>query len=248
MIHIGNSIVIPPRPIVISSASMASSRKGNPFDKYDISEEIRERTPKSVQNQSLVQIIELFQVYLQKSTTTVNQKFIEELAKGKKFDAKSIEQFSLAFTIFQDSSTVISTLAGRFLSAIINNSSDQDFTIHTQHLDIKIDELGFENIKNMAVMGDLGNLTGNLMKKGLILVKGSVGYATGHRMEDGEIFVEKDCNGDIAPFATGGVIRIDGKIIGELKHKNFHKESLLKIYYHDKLIAENGKLLGDSHV
>jgi hypothetical protein len=129
-----------------------------------------------------------------------------------------VEAFSLMMGSFR-SEDRFPEKAGHFLSALINSGRDMDYTVHTAHLEDRIDGLGRHNRKNVIgrhnrknviVEGDLGKGVGCQMKKGKLHVEGSVDIWVGESMSGGEIIVEGDVLYDVGRFMRGGSIRVKG--------------------------------------
>ena len=64
-----------------------------------------------------------------------------DLVRNLICSAKDVENFSIALAEFQDEKD-FSEKAGLFLSALINNGKDNDYIIHTKHLEKKINFIG----------------------------------------------------------------------------------------------------------
>ena len=150
------------------------------------------------------------------------------------YSAAEIERFSIALTAFQDEIT-FPEKAGLFLSVLINNCKNKDCVVHTAHLAVSIDYLGYKNTKNITVegnaglyvgnemkrgtitvKGNAGNLTGNRMRGGTILVKGNTGESVGLGMRCGNIFVDGNAGHSVGAWAKGGKIHIEGRIEGNV--------------------------------
>jgi hypothetical protein len=132
------------------------------------------------------------------------------LIRDIRYSAEDVEKFSLAlaFPEFQDKER-FSSSAGLFLSVVINNGDDQDYIIHTRHLQ-PIDFFGFRNRKNIIVEGDIGSWLGSEMKSGSITVKGDAKRLIGNRMEGGTITVKGCAAGTVGRNMKGGTIVIEG--------------------------------------
>jgi hypothetical protein len=168
------------------------------------------------------------------STGNSETDYAKMLRKVKRleYSAKDVESFSLALVEFQKEYE-FSFKAGLFLSALINNCKDSEFVIHTSHLDESIDDLGYENIKDIIVEGDVGVGFGTGMKGGIIMVKGNAGALLGTDMEGGSITLKGNAGKWLANDMKGGEIHLYGdieRIHGEVKHG--------KIFYNGKLIVD----------
>ena len=150
--------------------------------------------------------------------------------KGLVYSAKDVEKFSLALAEFQDEEW-FSLKAGYFLSALINNGRESEYTIHTRHLGQKIDELGHGNTKNITVNGDVGRTVGHEMKGGTIHVEGDMDGNAGWAMEGGTIILEGNAGPAVRWLMAGGEIHLNGG------YKSISKDpDGGKIYHKGKLI------------
>lgn len=126
------------------------------------------------------------------------------------YTAEDVEKFSIALADFQDEAK-FAQKAGRFLSALINNCSEKEFVIHTGHLTMPIDNLGYLNRKNITVEGSVGISVGSNMIKGIITVNGDAGTNTAFRMKGGEIIIRDDAGNGIGGAARGGIVEVQGE-------------------------------------
>ena len=176
------------------------------------------------------------------------------LVKDIKYFSKDVTAFSLALAELQDAEE-FADRAGFFLSALVNNCSDREFTIITQHLVKPLNNFGFENIKNVTIYGDVGNSIGYNMKRGNITVKGNATDLAGAFMDGGALVVEGDAGDRVGEGMSDGAICLKGKynslcsvmVGGRIYHKrklivrNGLKLEGIRFYSGGKLIAENGK-------
>ncbi len=139
------------------------------------------------------------------------------------YSAKDIEAFSLELIAFQNEKD-FSDKAGLFLSALINNCHENDFVVHTAHLDRPIDRLGWHNTKNITVEGSAGAFTGDTMDSGTIIVRGDADDGIGFGMKGGTITVNGNTGDMIGWSVEGGEIHINGECEGEVgKNRIFGK-------------------------
>lgn len=100
--------------------------------------------------------------------------------------------------------------AGIFLSALINASEGDGFTVNTGDDCLGVYQLGYRNTKSIRVMGPIGSL-GSHMLEGHILVEGAVKAVVGMGMSGGSILVKGDaCN--VGPDMKGGSITVEGMV------------------------------------
>lgn len=129
------------------------------------------------------------------------------------YSAKDVTDFSLALAEFQDEER-FGMNAGLFLSVLINNCKEDNFTVITEHLVKKLDSLGYGNTKHIIIHGDVGHYVGKLMRGGTLMVKGNAGDRVGEEMEGGEIVIDGDGEGAIGSDMKGGTITINGCVRG----------------------------------
>ncbi|NYZ74440.1 hypothetical protein H0O00_04825 [Candidatus Micrarchaeota archaeon] len=153
-----------------------------------------------------------------------------EIAKRLRYSAKDVENFSLALVEFQGEKR-FSEKAGLFLSALINNSKDTVFVIHTAHFAESINHIGYLNTKNITVEGNAGDYVGGLMTSGTITVEGDAGKKIGWLMKRGIITVKGDAGECVGSGMKDGKIYVNGEIGGisdEISHgKIYHKGELI---------------------
>ncbi|MFN3910219.1 MAG: hypothetical protein ACK4J0_03245, partial [Candidatus Anstonellaceae archaeon] len=111
----------------------------------------------------------------------------------KKIEPSSmdIQEFVQNLEKFQDYKD-FELMAGLFLSALINSSTDRIIHIDLRHLRYPLDFVGYENKKEVYIIGDVGNFLGYFMSKGRITLIGNVGIEVGKKMNGGEIYISKE--------------------------------------------------------
>jgi formylmethanofuran dehydrogenase subunit C len=129
--------------------------------------------------------------------------------KELKYSAKDVETFSIVIAEFQGEEN-FSNKAGLFLSALINNSGEKDFVIHTAHLSEPVHFIGNGSKKNISVKGDAGDCVGHMMESGTVIVEGNAGNMTGVEMTGGTITVKGNAGKDIGNRMKDGVIIVEG--------------------------------------
>ena len=134
-----------------------------------------------------------------------------EITRNLGHGPKDIEKFSKFIRTFSREN-MIATKAGVFLSALVNNVMGKRFTVHTHNLDFEIDHLGYGNTRRLTVNGNCGDLLGEEMKRGMILVQGNVGNEAGNEMSGGRILVRGDAGYEVGKGMKGGIIIIEGNV------------------------------------
>ena len=188
----------------------------HPFGRYGPMQSQPVRQTDVQENETVRQLREIFRDFdfdIRRSSIR-NYELALDLIENLKYSAKDVEQFSITMTEFQDD-RYFPFSAGLFLSALINNGKDTDYTIYTKHLSVKINDLGHKTNKNITINGDAGDGVGGSMKDGKIIVNGNAGHGVGYCMTGGEIHL----NGDFKPL-------IEFKKYGE-NVKIFHRGKLI---------------------
>jgi len=149
--------------------------------------------------------------------------------KGLDCTREEVEAFSLALCRFGKEET-FGIKTGLYLSALINNSPENGFTIHTAHLDGRLHYIGCYNHKDIVVKGPAGDLAGmdmgsgsliidgdcgaNLglgLRGGLIRIEGNTKEKAGFMMNGGKIFISGDAGPDSGFYMKGGELHVDGR-------------------------------------
>ena len=133
--------------------------------------------------------------------------------EGLGYSAPDVEGFSLSLTGFPDIGK-FSKNASYFLSALINNCKDSDFTIHLSYLGVCIRYFGYRNTKNVTLYGDIDRGLGEHMSGGSILVEGNVGEHAGCNMTSGTITVNGNAGEGFGAWLKGGDARLNGNAEG----------------------------------
>lgn len=132
--------------------------------------------------------------------------------KGPEYSSEDVEMFSIVLAELQDEK-LFSHKGGLFLSALVNNGKDSNYVIHTAQLEL-INYLGFKNIKNLVIKGDVHGWAGGLMEAGSIVVEGKAGNLIGFRGKGGTITVEEDVGDGTGQWLKGGTIIVNGNAGG----------------------------------
>ncbi len=125
------------------------------------------------------------------------------------FGSREIEAFSISIEGARHDEE-LSSNPGLFLSALIQNSRDDRFIIHTSHQLHPADSIGYRNSKNILVKGNAGDFLGSNMVRGSIEVQGNAGGAEGFRMKGGRIIIHGDCDYACGWEMLAGAIIIEG--------------------------------------
>jgi hypothetical protein len=201
-----------------TSADAPTLAVGGKFKKFGPEEEKACRKADVDKNETISRLMEALLKYFEREYSPyVKWKNIAQsmyrdacrLIDGMSYSAEDIGFFCVALTPIQEH-PLFEKRVGFLLSALMNNCKEDSFELPTRHLSQNIDHLGFQNIKNIVINGDLGNHSAELMKRGSITVNGSVGYWFGERMKGGKIVVTSDAGSFIGSCMDGGHIIIHG--------------------------------------
>lgn len=147
----------------------------------------------------------------------MHSKMLKRIEKLR-YSAKDIECFSVVLSEFQGE-LIFSRKVGIFLSALINNCKEEEFIIHTAHLDEPIDCIGYGNRKKIIVEGDTWINLGREMDAGEIIVNGDADDSVGHSMRGGSIIVNGNAGDTIGYDMAGGSILVKGNAGNEVGHE-----------------------------
>ena len=197
------------------------------------------REIKVEEDQTLKQITEAWKKFKPGLNEGKARTKAKELLSNIRFTAKDIEKFSLALEAFQDEKN-FEWKAGYFLSVLISCCNDNDLTIHTYHLSVRINCPAYRNTKNVTINGDVGIRIGDNMTQGRIIVKGNCGAYLGSNMKGGTVIVEGDVGSWAAVGMKGGVLHFNGDRTGFsklfLRFSKYPQLDKVKIYHKGKLI------------
>jgi hypothetical protein len=146
------------------------------------------------------------------------------------------EKFSVMLPAYQDEAR-FDYMAGLFLSALVEMSAGDNFTIRTRGLTTKPSHLGCFNRKRLTIDGDAGNYLGCKMRKGFIRVRGNAeamlgmnmiggmmivhgraGHSIGLGMNGGQMIISKTTDRErlrIYDNIVQGKVTIEGKIVAD---------------------------------
>ncbi len=256
------------QPVAVrASSTLAAARN---FGRYKSEAPKAVRKPELKENETLAQLKQAWAKF-EFSIRDTNDNIYESVCnviRNLKYSAKDVEKFSLALANFEQEPDFKSK-AGHFLSALINNGLDSDYVVHTDHLSLKMDYLGFKNQKNILVNGsvrdnlgrqmvegsivlngDTENDAGYVMIGGVITINGNTGNWTGIYMRGGEIILNGNASAFVGDSMQNGVIHVLGnagltvgnKMRGGEIHLDGTYQSISREPYEGK-IFHKGKLI-----
>jgi formylmethanofuran dehydrogenase subunit C len=148
---------------------------------------------------------------------------ISKKLKSRDYGAEEVERFCIRLIELKDSyddPNLFNRVAGLFISALVNNGRDEEYTLQLNHLDKPLDHIGHYNEKRIKIDGNAGWACGLFMKNGRIEVFGDAGGGVGGHMENGEIIIHGNVDGkeigEVGGYMTNGRIVIDGKVNGKI--------------------------------
>jgi glutamate synthase domain-containing protein 3 len=134
---------------------------------------------------------------------------ISERICGLEYSAKDIEKFSIALAQFQEH-TQFQNRASDFLNVLMEHCKDDEFIIHTVHLDRTIPNLSIGDMKKLIIDGNAGAYVGGWIEGASITVTGNAGASTGCAMKRGSITVEGNSGKNTGELMGGGMITVNG--------------------------------------
>jgi hypothetical protein len=129
--------------------------------------------------------------------------------KMLRYTATDVAAFSIYLGELQNE-MLFNFKAGTYLSALINNSEEREFVIHTKHLMEPINHIGYLNSKMIIVEGDAGDDAGARMVAGTLIINGNADFSVGNAMQGGVIIVNGNAEERVGTEMSGGSITIKG--------------------------------------
>jgi formylmethanofuran dehydrogenase subunit C len=211
---------------VADAPAMAAKKR---FRGYKPEAEKATRKPNVERNEALMRMMEVWDriIFSSNEAPEIYDNILHSMPEMD-YTAEDVHEFCLRVgaLMHEDDFPV---KAGPFISALINTGKDSSYVVDTRRLGILIDNLGFENKKEISVIGDVGDYLGNYMEVGSItiegdagkgvgcglrggniVVQGNAGILVGMWMRDGEILVKGDAGTGIGENMIGGTITIMG--------------------------------------
>ncbi len=168
----------------------------------------KEKRIKIVRNPILNLLFKKCQKWLDKNAQSY--KSAMEAIERVEYSSKDVKDLSLKLKELEEHKSF--SWSGVFLSALINNSNEENFEVVTEHVFGEISWLGYDNKKNILVTGDCGSWTGHKMREGKITVSANTANSTGNKMIGGEILVKGSSGYWTGEEMSGGVIRVKGDV------------------------------------
>jgi formylmethanofuran dehydrogenase subunit C len=128
---------------------------------------------------------------------------------GMEYSAEDVERFSLTLTGLEHGEEG-GRWAGMFLSALMNLGQEDSYRVHTTHLDVELEYLGYRNRKSIVVAGNGGHHLGERMSGGEINVTANVGESAGGSLTGGRLVVEGNAGEYLGNDMADGEILVRG--------------------------------------
>lgn len=180
------------------------------FDRLQNENERKARMIEISKNPDLKSICESYETCLKYGGLGTETLYSIAETTNNKATSGQIRDFSLLLSNYQDHKNF--DYSGIFLSYLINNSEDRNFSIITLGLGKLVNYIGLFNVKNILIRGNVGNFFGKKMNGGRIHVKGNAGHDVGYCMTNGEIYIDGDVTGNVGASNMGGNIYINGNV------------------------------------
>lgn len=228
--------------------AMASPRNRDLFSAYKDLEIHETRDFKTTQKPTIQKFLELWSskeiAFEPGADLDDHKKYyarLLELFKALHYSAKEVEEFSILIKAYEMEEE-FSYKASYFLNALIQAGRDNEYVIHTGHLDYLLDDFLEENRKKVTVEGSLGGCIAGL-NEGEIIVNGNVKSLLSG--SGGKITI----NGNLETLESldeyGHELYVNGKMpLLEPEYIEMPKGEKVKIYINGKLVFEDGKILG----
>jgi len=124
--------------------------------------------------------------------------------------SKEITNLSILLPKYQDHKYF--DYSGIFISYLINESEEENFSIITTGLERLLNYIGLYNKKDIVINSDAGCGVGYKMQSGEIHVEGDVGDSVGWGMKNGKIYVKGNAGNWVGEGMQSGEIHVKGNV------------------------------------
>ena len=249
----------PQVPCVDDSATASAASR---FGRYKSEEESLVRVPGVRANKELDMLIRVWKSYeglfgadngrsvIDDNTDDYLRDYYQVAAailQGRRFSAKTVERFSVAFQGLADIEHASLRGGGAFFSALVNLGNADSYRLNLGPNGSVLYGLCFRNCRNVAVYGDAGEAPGVKMKSGRIVIEGDAHGFFCQEMEGGTAILNGnayfDDGGEVAGSGmTGGEIHLNGEMfcrrgedtVAEMRNQIIHG----RIFHKGKLIVD----------
>ncbi|MBI4919493.1 hypothetical protein HY837_06170 [archaeon] len=148
----------------------------------------------------------------------LNYRNFHEKIKDLKLTSKDISDFSIRLKDYEQAHGGLNApCVGVFLSVLINECEENDFTLMLNHLETELYFVGLWNKKNITVYGNVYHAAEE-MQKGTLIINGVPKQELGRSLCGGKIIVNGSTEADLGPKMTRGEIHVKGDM------KDFDKQ------------------------
>jgi hypothetical protein len=135
---------------------------------------------------------------------------ILDSVEGRRYTGNDIQEFVVSLNgLLGEEGRVARSRAGLFISALVNAGDGHSYSIDLSGLPPQ-HHLGYRNVKNLVINGDVGDWFGMHMGCGRAEVNGNVGYEAANSMEGGEIIIHGNAGNYLGGCMRGGLVIVDG--------------------------------------
>ncbi len=130
--------------------------------------------------------------------------------RNLKLNSKDITDFSIRLKECEQAHGGLNAPGvGVFLSVLVNESDNKDFTLMLNHLETELYFVGLWNKKNVTVYGNVYR-AGEGMSDGSLIINGVPKKELGRGLRGGKIIVKGSTEADLGTKMTGGEIHVKG--------------------------------------
>jgi len=178
-------------------------------DKYGDQERVTGRVLQFQENPRLEILLDLYDDWVQGDNISWKDCYDQaQVALQDEYSVEEVHDLSLSISGYQHKYKFF--ISGLFFSALINSGIEDDYMLNTQKFAARISGLGYQNAKNVTVIGDAGRGFGWEMSSGILTIHGDVGDLTGWDMSDGTMIIYGDAGESLGVNLSGGSIFVEG--------------------------------------
>ncbi len=202
----------------VATQTQMAGKSPNPFSKVGSAIEQEVRKEIVVKSPTLRKLLEVFMDPEYRNETRwiddpINEKysFVEARIKGMRYTQADIQDFLTALLEYQDDQS-FRVGAGLLVSALVNNGPSDGYELRILHLEKRIDFLGFRNVKNLTIIGNVGDCAGSRSESGTLIIDGTAGSYLGNCCKGGTIILNGNAGAYVARMAGPANITIMGSV------------------------------------
>jgi len=173
---------------------------------------VAEHALQVAENPQLEALVAVYEEWLHATSIHVDPSFA--LAKSilslLDYSAKDVTDLSIKLSAYQQHEKF--SRSGLFLSALVNNGKELKYEVVTEHLNYPLSWLGFENSKELLVIGDAGNFLGKSMSGGSLELMGNAGQFAGEYLHEGSIVIWGNVDELFGHWMRSGSVEVHGNV------------------------------------